>query len=326
MSVEEFTDQMTNLDDIAQQTGISVEAAQKNLTGLIDQIGQVGGSEAAGQAAANFPGLAEIFKGLPIAQRGEIGTFISGALPAAAAMFGGVPTMFGNSAEVQKNAGVYLDKLIDFLYDIYKGSGLPNVEMFAQYLASSPLAQQFLPGFQGVDEIETFLKRAFKMKESGKSFQDQIAESRAKTAIHDARENLERRRGGLFNTGFLGHMPGADRLGIEQHGNLDVGSQKRYLQDLHESLAQSGVSPEKIADILRPLRQVTFSGKLSSEERTAQFAERQTGVERNAEQAIKISLTPEASRFLNVQNIGRNNYLFGANGSQYTQPMPPVGG
>jgi hypothetical protein len=29
---------------------------------------------------------------------------------------------------------------------------------------------------------------------------------------------------------------------------------------------------------------------------------------------------------MNVQNIGRNNYLYGKNGSQYTQPMPPVGG
>ena len=173
------------------------------------------------------------------------------------------------------------------------------------------------------------------MKKSGKTFTSQLAEGRAKEAVESARGKLDTRSSGpldnIFGTGISikgGSMLGIGGVTIGEPEGITDKSMRQYLQALHNKMTEAGVSDADIDNVLRPLRKAAFNmGGATREERTKVFTDAQSRVEREAQQEIKISLTPEASRWMKAQNPARENYTrIGKNGSQYTEPYPPVDG
>lgn len=80
MSIGDFNEMMSGLDDIAKDTGLSVQAVQQNLTEFIKTSAQLGGSLGGAEAARQFPGLEDSLAGLSIARNGQLGGFLSGGL------------------------------------------------------------------------------------------------------------------------------------------------------------------------------------------------------------------------------------------------------
>lgn len=90
MSVEEFTKTMTNLDEVAKETEMSVQTVQDALKGVIDIAGQKGGRGAIEEASRQFPGMVKAFEGTTLTSE-QIASVLQGGQAARAATFGGVP-------------------------------------------------------------------------------------------------------------------------------------------------------------------------------------------------------------------------------------------
>lgn len=310
MSVEDFTEMMTGLDEIAKDTGLSVQTVQTQLKGFMDTIGATGGVEAQAAAAQQFAGLLNLFPA-GLADSG-LGERVIPSIISRGAILSGVSPMFATSKEIISDPAPYIKRIIDMLKQL-KASIPPNTNAaVAQFLVASGQAEFYGLGGLTAAQIEIALNSLFKLPDDISGLEREINRKNAERAIGTAREDLKQGREDV--RGLRGFKVG----GVDSF----LG-ERRYLQELKTTMEASGVSKEEIDNVLRPLRDVVFNKRgRGFEERKELFEQRTRRVEEDFMQ-VTFGLSPEAARIFEVIDDKRNSHIFGGKGSQGTI-KPPV--
>jgi hypothetical protein len=318
MSVEDFTEMMTGLDDVAKNANISVAAAQANLKGLMDTFGAQAGATAAQQIST--PGLQEFFKGTQVLQDKRLGDVLGVMLPRAASMLGGVAQPFAAGAAAADPAK-YLAMLTDKLWQIRQQNPQMTDAMFAQFLANTPMGETFGFGGLGALEIEQMLKVMFKNRGReaqairGPSIKAQIGTARED--LKDGKQESGGKRG--FGWAFESGAGGWD-------GTLNrFKGERRYIEELKDSMTAAGMDQAEIDRILKPIRDPVNNARgRSMQERRDLFEERKAAVEKDYQRSYQIGLTPEASKLVQTMDSKRQDYIMRGKNSQGTNtPLAP---
>jgi len=101
---------------------------------------------------------------------------------------------------------------------------------------------------------------------------------------------------------------------------------RNSLAELGEAMRASGVSEEKIADVLRPGREIAYSKSLDQNERSDRFEAMYERLLEATQREMKVTMdiTPEGSRYFQHINTPNQAYVSGGKNSQYTMPPPRI--
>jgi hypothetical protein len=299
MTLAEFRDTMEDLDDVAKETGMSVQAVSRNVTQFRQMVTTAGGA-AAGQAAGQqMTGLQQIFgqAGLQgFAQRPE---FPQEAfqLQQAMALFGGAaPWNVSAKASIQQMTKQF-DELMDFVRNM-RPQGMP-MEEFARFLQMmAPQGHPMLAFFANmtVPQILTLLR--FSAGEGGNRIANMEAQQQREARLRaaDKLRGVAEQAGGYrsFHKSWKARIaPGLqDIMGWDDERSPEekVADPRQYGQAIRRQLQAQGVSQARINEIMAPAASAIRRGDRDAWERAI------GGVVENAQRELRVTVgfTPDA--------------------------------
>ena len=238
--LDDFRASMENLDDIAKDTGVSVQAVAEQFKNLNDQLIRGGGMQNAPLAAGILGATNRTFPGLSAEQRGQVQ---QGTL-SMMSTFSGLPQQV---AETPYGAqlGLQMAKpILGRFSAMFRAMGPAHGPLsHAQQLMIGNLRAS-IPAFQGMDfnVVRDVLRNP--------GYLDRISHSairsQVNTAFGAAHESLERFHGQHLNDFVKGRMG--------DYSNMERGERGAYVDTLARKLGDTKMSPDQISKIINPLR------------------------------------------------------------------------
>lgn len=210
-----------------------------------------------------------------------------------------------------------MDRMMADLKVMKDNLGIKDNNSFAQILVASGQAQVLFPNMD-VAQVEEILNNFFKIQREG-GFAKRQQESIADNVIDTSRDKYK----SIKSMGVIARS-GMDPTKTEI-GKYNMKSARYSLFELQTGLEQAGASPERIAEILAPLRDPVYNARgRTLEERQELFESRREAVEDRIRVEVTTKLAPDASRIFDNPASSSNWYSHtrGSGGSQYAGRPP----
>lgn len=301
-AVQAFREEMSNLDDVAKATNLSIQQVTQSTLTYQEQIAGAAGPQAAITAGTTFPALIQTLgRGAQITPEQLMG-FSQFAIT----RYGGLPPWMANASQGQRMIGQLLDRVTELVLQM-KETIMPEatLDTFVNYFVFSGLSQSFFPGMR-TDQIVALLRRKRGLTDRGKTFTSQMRADVASDAAQradDAREHAE--------GGFLGMFK-------------DTGAgQRAFVRTFREQLSRGGVSRQAQNRLLatyqtaleeRRTQEQSINPRLRARMDLAspeEYAQRQV-------QQVMVKLDPAAKQYFTAGNTSYNEWVRGTGRSQGT--------
>jgi phosphotransferase system HPr-like phosphotransfer protein len=326
----QFRESMRDIDDIAKDTNMSVEAAAKSVQGLQLIAAQTGGTAA---ITAAGPAADALMRALSPQGRAPLGIFGTGGLGASAfaqtpeqrqmlgMQFGGLSATQALGAEFFQNIGRILDGLIDWIHEQY--DGLSNAAKAQMFMVFGP-GQTYLPGMT-VADLEKLLERGGKGR-----VQSAMTKGRARGVINDAKEA---RRKALAEADPDSGKPFWKKTFGDVWDDATTDASARdagemaYIRALRKSLIDRDVPVELRKKILDPLTRAAMIGGRENEKDGRYYESFDEAQKRTSgyTEKVLIDFAPGAKQWMSNPEtaIRTTSYEGGSGPSQGTKAVRP---